>query len=37
MIGNSLNLVEDQNTINLKNLQNIQSQINNLGGTNCFP
>ena len=37
MIENNLNLMEDQNTINLKNLQNIQSQINNLGGTNGFP
>ena len=30
-------LAEDQNTINLKNLQNIQSQINNFGAANCFP
>ena len=36
MIGNNITLVEDQNTINLKNLQNIQSQINGLGVSKCF-
>ena len=36
ILGNSLSLLEDQNAINLKNLQNIQSQINNLGGGNGF-
>ena len=31
VLGNSIHLMEDQNTINLKNLQNIQSQINGFG------
>ena len=31
VLGNSIALMEDQNTINLKNLQNIQSQINGFG------
>ena len=37
LIDNEMSLVEDQNTINLKNLQNIQNQINNnVGGGNTF-
>ena len=36
LLGNSLSFIEDQNAINLKNLQNIQSQINNLNGQNNF-
>jgi len=34
--NSNISFMEDQNTINLKNLQNIQSQINNLGGRNGF-
>ena len=34
--NSNISLMEDQNAINLKNLQNIQSQINNLGGRNGF-
>ena len=36
LLGNTLSLIEDQNMINLKDLQNIQSQIN-LGVGNGFP
>ena len=36
LLGNSISLIEDQNAINLKNLQNIQSQINSLNGANNF-
>jgi len=36
LLGNSISLIEDQNAINLKNLQNIQSQINNINGGNNF-
>ena len=36
LIGNNISFVEDQNTINLKDLQKIQNQIN-LGGGNGFP
>ena len=36
LIESNLNLIEDQNTINLKSLQNIQSQINNIGEGNGF-
>ena len=34
--NSNISFMEDQNTINLKNLQNIQSQINNIGGRNGF-
>ena len=30
LLGNSLSFVEDQNAINLKNLEKIQSQIDNI-------
>ena len=36
ILGNSISFIEDQNVINLKNLQNIQSQINNLNGGDNF-
>ena len=36
LMGNSISSIEDQNAINLKNLQKIQSQINNINGRNNF-
>ena len=36
LLGNSTSFIEDQNAINLKNLQNIQSQINSISGKNNF-
>ena len=35
-LGNSMSLIEDQNAINLKNLQHIQSQINSINRDNNF-
>ena len=35
-LNNSLSLIEDQNAFYLKNLQNIQSQINNINRENNF-
>jgi kinesin family protein 2/24 len=35
-LGNSMSLIEDQNAINLKNLQHIQSQINIINRDNNF-
>ena len=35
-LGNNSSLIMSQNAMNLKNLQNIQKQINNIGGDNIF-
>ena len=36
ILGNDIALMEDQNIINLKHIQNIQSQINGFSGNNGF-